>query len=96
MGIVKQSARRLAIAAGVIAAVSLTILKPAHAVDTGTAVLTRTTIPTTTRTGTHIRRQPIIPRHLTILRAAAGTRITDVITRAELVTKASDSMKWRA
>jgi hypothetical protein len=38
MGIMKQGAQQLAIAAGVIAAVSLTTLKPAHAVDTGTAV----------------------------------------------------------
>ena len=38
MVIVKQSARRLAIAAAVLAVTSLTVLKPAHAIDAGTAV----------------------------------------------------------
>lgn len=38
MGIVKQSARRLTIAVGVIAAASLITLRPAQAIDAGTAV----------------------------------------------------------
>jgi len=38
MAIVKQSARRLAVVATVMAATSLTVLKPAHAIDAGTAV----------------------------------------------------------
>jgi hypothetical protein len=38
MGIVKQSALRLAIAAGVIAAASVITLRPAQAIDTGAAV----------------------------------------------------------
>jgi hypothetical protein len=38
MGIVMQNARRLAIAAGMIAVASLITLKPAQAIDAGTAV----------------------------------------------------------
>ena len=38
MGIVKRNTPRLAIAAGVIAAASVITLRPAQAIDTGTAV----------------------------------------------------------
>ena len=38
MGIVTQSARRLVIAAGMVAAASVVTLKPAQAIDAGTAV----------------------------------------------------------
>ena len=38
MGIVNQSARRLAVAVGIIAAVPFITLKPAQAIDAGTAV----------------------------------------------------------
>src|SRR6266853_3858168 len=59
--------------------------------------LTRTTIPITTHTGTPTRRRPIIRRHPIIRRAAAGTRTTGAITRAEWgLPKGLSSVKWRA
>ena len=109
MGIVKQSARRLAIAAGMIAAASLIALKPAQAIDAGTAVgiglgsfaigsaLGSTANPyynpTTTHTGTPTRRRPIIRRHPIIPAQLLGPLLPTLLRVLSCGAKASGSLK---